>query len=634
MKKLILLAFCCLSLQMKAQTTDLSILTIPLELKENANAVIRDNYIEIQLEKVNNMVVYQKRIITILNKAGDKNIDAYAHYDDDTKIKKLSAKIYNSFGKELKKFSKSKFNDVSAVDGGTLYSDNRIKILDYTPTEYPYTVVFESEYETSSTGFIPSWNPIEAYYTAIQKSEYKILNPLNLEIRTKEKNFTNFPIKRVSEDQIHYRIENQTAIEFERSSVSPQDYFPRLMAALNQFTLKRVSGSGSNWNEFGKWMETKLLKDKITLSPITIAKAEQLVKGLDSNIEKAKVLYEFMQNKTRYISVQVGIGGWEPIPAKEVDKLGYGDCKGLTNYTKALLNAVGVPANYSVVYAQNRRDIDKDFTSMQGNHVILNIPNENGEDVWLECTSQTMPFGFLGDFTDDRDVLVITPEGGVIKRTPSYKNEFNSQNITADITFDAKGSLKANIEITSKGIQYDGKFQIENKSQKELEKYYISNVWSYNNNTSINNIALKNDKTNVVFTEKLDVSVDDYATINENDFLFRVNIFNRNNYIPKRYRNRKMPLQIDRGFKDTDTYKIAIPEEYIVKMLPEEKVIETKFGSYKMSIKKLDGNTLEYKKSILIKAGTYPKEDYKLYRKFRKKIAKLENIRIAIYKKQ
>ena len=157
-------------------------------------------------------------------------------------------------------------------------------------------------------------------------------------------------------------------------------------------------------------------------------------------IEKAKIVYAFMQNKTRYISVQVGIGGWEPIAANKVDAVGYGDCKGLTNYTKALLDAVGVTSYYTVVFAQDRRDIDKEFASLQGNHVILNIPNK-GKDVWLECTSQTTPFGFLGDFTDDRNVLVITPEGGIIKRTPKYINKDNLQTINADITLKENGSV-------------------------------------------------------------------------------------------------------------------------------------------------------------------------------------------------
>lgn len=633
MKKYIVLIACFLYLNIHAQQIELSILTIPSELTKDANAVIRNNYTEVTLEDLDRMTVYKKRIVTVLNKEGNRRVNTYANYDEDTKITKLSAKIYDKLGKEIKKYSKSKFIDVSAVDGGTLYSDARVKYLDYTPTSYPYTVVFESEYRTSSTGFIPRWYPISSYYTSIQKSEYKIINPKNLTLRKKENNFAEYPIEKLSENDIHYQIKNQPAIEYERNSVGFSELFPSVMFALNQFTLKGVTGSGSDWNEFGKWMNNQLLKDKTVLSPATIAKAKDIVKGLDNDTDKAKAIYKYMQNKTRYISVQVGIGGWEPIPAQEVDKLGYGDCKGLTNYTKALLDAVGVKANYSVVYAKERRDIDKDFTSMQGNHVILNIPNEKGEDTWLECTSQRMPFGFLGDFTDNRDVLVITPEGGIIKRTPSYKNDYNSQSTEANITLNPNGGLTANVEITSKGIQYDSKFSLESNSKKELEKYYLSNLWDYNNNTTIKSIDLNNDKNNIVFTEKIDVTIDDYATINENEFLFRVNVFNRNAYVPKRYRNRKLPLEIERGYKDTDTYKITIPEGYAIQQLPEEKNISNKFGEYKMAIKKIDDHTLEYSKTILIKEGVYPKEDYKLYRKFRRSIAKLENSRIAIYKK-
>ena len=64
--------------------------------------------------------------------------------------------------------------------------------------------------------------------------------------------------------------------------------------------------------------------------------------------------------------------------------------------------------------------------------------------------------------------------------------------------------------------------------------------------------------------------------------------------------------------------------------MPEEKNITTKFGFYKVSFTKIDATTFTYKKSLLIKAGDYPKEDYKDYRKFRKAIAKYDNLRISL----
>ena len=67
------------------------------------------------------------------------------------------------------------------------------------------------------------------------------------------------------------------------------------------------------------------------MSIATITKVKELVKDLKTVEEKAKKVYEFVQNKTRYIGVQIDIGGWSPITADRVDISGYGDCKGLTN---------------------------------------------------------------------------------------------------------------------------------------------------------------------------------------------------------------------------------------------------------------------------------------------------------------
>lgn len=225
-------------------------------------------------------------------------------------------------------------------------------------------------------------------------------------------------------------MQNQKAFEFENSSPNARDFLPKARISLNNFSLDGVTGSFTNWSEFGKWMHTSLIAGRDVLDESTKSKILSLVEGVNSPIEKAKIVYQFMQNKTRYISVQVGIGGWQPIAANEVDEVGYGDCKGLTNYTKALLDVVGVESYFTLIYGGQKRDIDKDFSAFQGNHAILNIPN-NGNDIWLECTSQTAPFGYLGTFTDDRDVLVVMPEVVLLNIPPLIRTIliFNIQKV-------------------------------------------------------------------------------------------------------------------------------------------------------------------------------------------------------------
>jgi transglutaminase-like putative cysteine protease len=620
-------AFVC-----NAQDLSLSVLTIPKELKENANAVIRNEQIDINILAVDEMIVSQKRTITVLNKSGNSSAAMFEHYDNDTKITKLSAVIYDAFGKEIQKYPKGKFLDVSAVGGGTLYSDDRVKYLDYTPTSYPYTLVFESEYKTSSTGFIPGWVPIDRYFVAVENSKYNIINTPKISWRKKNINFTNFDIKvEELENNITYTLKNQPAFEPENVSIDFREFIPRTIFALESFSLKGTLGNNLNWKDFGLWMHEKLLKGRDELSPETIAIVKKMVEGVTDPIERAKLVYQYMQQKTRYISVQVGIGGWEPIAANLVDNVGYGDCKGLTNYTKALLDVADVTAYYTVVYADDRIDIDKDFSSLQGNHVILNIPN-NGKDIWLECTSQTMPFGFLGDFTDDRDVLVVTPEGGFIKHTASYKNEQNLQTTKATIQLFENGNLTAGIKKVSTGIQYDSSTSLERFTQAELINSYKTDVWNYINNLEISKAIIENDKNKIEFKEDLEVSIENFATVNESEYIFRVNVFSRNNFVPNKYSSRKLPLKIERGYKDIDEFTFKIPSNYKMENLPAATELNTKFGVYKIAFKKINENSFIYSRELFIKEGVYPKEDYEEYRNFRRTIAKLENLRIAIIK--
>lgn len=615
-----------------------SSLTVSKDLKQNANAVVRLNEVEITLKSSSEMVVKEKRIITVLNKKGNRAIDAYVHYDENVKIKTLQVLAFDAFGNEIKKIRKNDFKDVSAVDGGTLYSDSRVKYLEYTPIKYPYTIEFTSETITSNTAFIPSFTPIDDYFVSVETSTYTINYPENITIRKKEKNIENIDIeKEDASGTISYKAKNLKAFKPEDYSPAFRNIIPRVLVATNEFNYEGVNAKVEDWESMGKWFYRNLLNGRSNISEETKQHVLQLVEGVENPIEKAKIVYQFVQDNTRYISVQVGIGGMQPITAEEVDLVKYGDCKGLTNYTKSLLDIVGVKSNYTRLYASasNQISVDKEFVSFGGqtNHVILNIPQENKEDIWLECTSQKLPFGFIGDFTDNRDVLVITPEGGKIQRTKKYNTEENTQIIKGKYTVSNDGVIDAVVNVKSKGIQYDDKYWLESETERDLDRRYKKR-WNYINNMAIENMEIVNDKDSIVFNETLNFQATNYPKIVANRMLLTVNALNRNIHIPDRYRNRKLPLKIKRGFKDIDEVEITLPQDYKVESLPNKKIIENKFGSYKAEVIVKDENTLLYKREFVVNDGEFPKEDYSKFRTFYKNVSKQDNAKVALIKKE
>ena len=612
-----------------------STLLLNAELTENANAITRLDEMKVELTSIKEMNVSLTRVVTVLNKYGNKHVHAAVGYNNSVKVKHVEALIFDAFGEEIEKIKEKDFKDVSAVDGGTLYSDSRVLYMDYTPTQYPYTVVFSYEITTANTSNIPSWYFLDGFLVSMEKSSYTVTySAPELKPIIKEKNLEEIKFEKTeSANSISYEAENVLAIKKESLSPTFKKIAPKIMVRAENFHYEGYNASIRDWKDIGYWMSSNLLKDRAELPEATIIKARSLVRGVSDPLEKAKIIYQYVQNNTRYISVQVGIGGIQPISAIEVDRLKYGDCKGLSNYTKALLEAVGVPAYYTHVEAgRDKVDFEEDFADLgQGNHVILAIPYQD-QYYWIDCTSQVHPFGFIGDFTDDRKVLVITPDGGEITSTPSYINEDNHQKTVASYELDGEGSLSADIGIVTEGTQYDNRFYLKDESPENVDKYY-KNYWGNINNLKLVNYQFINDQEAVKFTEKIKVKAENYASKSGPRILFSPNAFDKNAYIPNKHRSRKLPFEIQRGFLDEDEFVINLPEGYKLEAMPNSKEIENEFGAYKMSVEyRQEDNTIAYRRRLLIKEGTYPKEKYKDYRSFRKQVSGMDNAQIVIIK--
>ena len=420
----------------KAQSDYVLALLEP-ELTKKANSILLREDMQIDIPDQKTIIFKNHRTVMVLNKAGIADVQAYVGYDESRKVKSVEAVVYDALGKEIEKFRKKDFLDMSAVDGGTLYSDDRVLLMNYTPRSYPFTIEFTYEVQSDNTAFIPAWYLHTSDYCSIGNRTLEIRYQPSLDLRSKV--YDPEGVMNITEQEGLFKIQVENIPSIEKEPYGPilEEMVPNVKFALTRFNLEGIQGEASDWSAFGAWEYEHLLKGLDEIPEETRSQIAQLVADAPTQKEKVKRIYQYVQDNTRYISVQLGIGGLRPYPASEVEEMGYGDCKGLTNYTMALLRTAGIKAYYAEVWAgKEKRDIDPEFASIQGNHVILNVPLEE-EEIWLECTSQTMPFNFLGDFTDDRYVLLLTPDGGVMKRTPKYAEQENVLISHGEIQLDA-----------------------------------------------------------------------------------------------------------------------------------------------------------------------------------------------------
>ncbi|HVY73828.1 MAG TPA: DUF3857 domain-containing protein, partial [Puia sp.] len=426
----------------KAQSYPVS--AIPDSLKENADVVVRLDERISEIKSPAKVVFREHSVYTILNENALRYAEYRTFYDHFITLNYVNATLYDAQGKELQHFKKKDMRDIAAEDGYSLASDRRYREGGFSYHDYPFTVEFEEEDEADGAIFgINDWFPGAGIKISRQDSRYDIIAPKDYQIRYRSVNADLLPAISEKGDKrtYHWELKNQPAMVEEPFAVPGTAYEPYLLVGLTDIEVQGYRGNLSTWNDFGKFYGS-LQKGRDVLPGNVRAKVHELVDHLSDPKEKIAVLYDYLQKNTHYVSVQLGIGGWQTFDATYVANNKYGDCKALSNFMVSLLKEAGIKANIVAIYGGERApDFVKDFVNDPFNHVICCVPMAK-DTVWLECTSQHLPAGYLSSFTSNRYGLMILDDGGHLVHTPVYGLADNLQVRNVSAFLDETGSLK------------------------------------------------------------------------------------------------------------------------------------------------------------------------------------------------
>ena len=608
---------------------------IPKELLPYASAVVREDKLTVNVQDLDNTIVYAKMAITILNNNGDHVANINLFHDKSQIIKFIKGTVYNEFGKPIRKFSESDFEDKSAWDGFSLFEDTKVKNFFPSITDYPYTIEYEYELRLKQSLDFPKWVSAASFGVAVEKSSFAFSCKPNFNIRYKVNNLSdnvNINTNDKGLKTYSWEVKDLKAVKHEPFSPYQNNNFKSIEIAPEKFSYYGISGSFTDWKELGKWEYDNLLSGRQELPAETIDHVKELTKDIPDPKLKAKKIYEYMQGKTHYISVQVGIGGNQPFLASDVDKQNYGDCKAFVIYTQALLKAVNIDSYYCIVKSGGEYKVDlmKDFASMeQGDHIILCLPFKN-DTTWADCTSQTIPFGYLGSFTDDRSVLACTPEGGKLMHTPKYAFQDNLESRKASFIINEAGEISGNMITAFKGTDYEDRDYLINESVKEqykmLQKEYPIN------NLDILNLEVKQDKSfDPVTTENIKLHARDYASITDGKYYFMLNPANRRTDVPKQAVNRLNDVCITRGNTEEDEVIFTIPAGYHLDKKPLNDIADKPFAKFSATME-LKGNQLIYKRKLQLIDGTYGKDTYQDFVDFYQEVVDDDNYTVVLAK--
>lgn len=632
MSKITCLLFTCCILTYGAAFAQFPVSDITPQLKDGADMIVRLSEKEIQLKSKSTAVIRNHYVYTILNSNADAFAEMVVHYDKLRKVNSVEGNIYDASGARIRSLKKSEVKDYSNTSESNLADDDRVKHHSFGHRIYPYTVEYETVVEYDGMFSLPAWIPVVNEKVAIQRSIFKVSASNDYQLRYKTFNYPGEPVisevKKMKEYQ--WAVTDLKAIEDEPYKPSWHEITPTVLIAPSSFEMQRYSGNLNTWKDFGDFMY-RLNAGRDQLPAHIRQKVHQLTDAISDPKKKIDILYKFLQQNTRYISIQLGIGGWQTLDANFVATNGYGDCKALSNYMTALLKEASIPSYTVLIKAgRNENDLISDFSSNQFNHVVVCVP-QGKDSTWLECTSQTTPAGYMGSFTGNRQALLVSETGSMLVNTPYYLPADNLLNRKITATVTESGELLADVLNYYTGIQQDRlDGMLKNTSNTQFKEYMREKfdlpayeIAEFSHASKPGNIPS--------IEEKLKLKVPHFGSVTGKRLFINPNILSVSSFKIKDAANRRYDFEMKTGFVDTDTVEIIIPAGYKPESVPPAVDIKTSFSQYKSSVSIQPGKIL-YIRYYQQQAGRIPAAGVKEIADFFDKIYKSDHSRVVLIK--
>ena len=606
-----------------------SSLTIPDSLKKDADAVNRLDEAFIDIQSPSKYTYTTHQVVTLLNKEAGNHLHQWFFFNKQNKIEDVEIKLYNAFGIEVKKYSKRDLETKSYDDNMSVYTDSKIMGIDIPTPTFPCTIEIKKEVRYSGYIVFPDFYFLVPGESS-QLASLTVKMPQNMDVRYRVQHIDLKPAITTENNSRIYKWTTQNLVvrPFERGGYRTNTYAPKVQIIPNQFEYDGFPGTFKTWKDFGEW-NYKLYEENIPFTPARAEEIKALVANCKSDGEKIKVLYNHLQKNMRYVSIQLGIGGFKPFAVSFVDEKKYGDCKALTNYMRYLLKTVGIKSYPALINAgANYAPADPKFASDPFNHVILCVPMEK-DSVWLECTSTHNEAGFLGNFTENKNALLLTEQGGILIPTPASQSNQSQLHTKTVITLTKEGETSVKSSIYCTGNFWDMYYSVM-QMEREKQKTFFVNYLNYKSPDEFQ-FATGGDSLNGKLF-RVNLSYEQLFDFRSGSKLFfrpRINKICDEEVKPAS--DRKTEYLFDFPYDKTDTTVYVLPAGFSTGNLPAVKEINTSFAYYKNEVTRNEQrNEVMVVARLVLKQHIIPPTEYARVADFFKEVNKNESEKLII----
>ncbi len=614
-----------LSLPVVAQEPNYAFNSISPDMTQNAHSVVRISETVYTIENDQEATEERTYVVTILSPEGKFERRAEEYENEFQEVKYMRGRLFDAGGNLIRESNKNDVRDFSASDQQG-FNDLRVKVLEMDYNVFPFTIEYKTKLVFHNFLLARTFD-VQKLGQSVEFASLSIVTPNDQNFKWKDLNVKIQPQRKTEGTQTstYWAIRNLLAKPSEPFVPFFREELAQIIFAPEFMRMGDFSGSSRTWNEVGHFFYN-LNVGRDVLSPTMAAMVQQMTQGMNTR-EKVDVLYRYLQENYRYVSIQIGIGGWQTFPASFVEQKRYGDCKALTNFMAAMLSAAGIPSYQALVFAgrMGAPILYEDMPAARFNHVILYVPSEK---IWLECTSNNAPTGYLGNFTAGRRVLLLTPDGGNLLEIPALTEKDNTLLTHAEVTLSESGHATLETSQCATGEPHDRLRElVTKKKQADIERDFLENAPFGVGKLHTLNVAAVEKRPEVNTNYQLETN--NYAVRTGKRLfvpVFKTNPFDR--ALPATER-RNLDLRLRETYTLVDTIHFVCPTGFVTENAPNPIKLQSDYGLYELQVDQKPDQIWFYRRIEIYPLSTRAVH-YEEVRKFYQALVKADGAQMVL----
>jgi transglutaminase-like putative cysteine protease len=537
--------------------------------------------------------------------------------------------FYNKFI-ELKTFKKavkmgSKFItsersgiDRSLTDENIFFDDSRVQYYPLRFTEKGGVARVTVKKLFSDAKYLTRLFFHMPYPVAEQVYEFKV--PEWLTIDFKSFNFEGYKVEKQQTTKGGYTnyvfiMKNLPAVKNEYKQIGRAYTDPHIVIQIKSFKNKGESlQSFDNVSDIYKW-NYRLYKMSENSTDKLKPVVAKIIEGKQTDLDKMKAIYYWVQDKIRYIAYEDGYSGYIPASAQEVLANKYGDCKGMANLLTELLTIAGYDAHFTWIGTRQLPYPQSLAALCVNNHAITTLYH-NGKEYFLDATEKYVPLGENAFRIQGKEAMVSKGNSFDIKTVPLSTGEEHKVFTKADFTLN-KDLLKGKIQVTLSGNERKDFHQLYHDLPNSNREKFLNRYLEFGND----NVQASEVKTSDLLNREIPVSIagnielaNYVQTIAGTQFI-NLDFFPKTleNYLPDE--KRKSGYDFDYVLSFEDEFSLTIPAGSKFSDIPEKLELNAPGYAFKGEYVVKD-NKVVLKKYLVLKKSTILPADFEDWKKF------------------